>query len=84
VRVEDLSDLCAARRRWYAENNMTGEPGMLLTIPRPPGRGERMRVFPGVLGEVGCWNGTSTVVRVLVRDVERAIAAAQKAREEGK
>jgi len=74
VTPEELLAACAERRRWYAEHNLTSEPGLQLTLPRPPGRGERMRVIPGVLGEVCCWNGETTVVRVLVRDVEKALA----------
>ena len=72
--LDELRAACVERRECAERFGLGSEPRLQLTVPRKPGKYERMRVMPGVLGEVCCWNGTSTVVSVLVSDVERALA----------
>lgn len=50
---------------------------LMLVLPRKPGRrfSRRMRVCPGVLGEIACVNDAGhTVVWCRLDDLERAIA----------
>ena len=70
--TDELAALCVGQRRLYKEHGFKGEPGLVLSIPRIA-TGERMRVMPGVMGEVLSWNGKETNVRVLVRDIEKAL-----------
>lgn len=76
---DELLAACAEARRFYAERGFTSEPGLALSIPRMA-TGERMRVLPGVMGEVLSWNGKETNVRVLVRDIERALTKPRSVR----
>lgn len=69
----ELLDACTRQRQAYKEAGFTTEPGLVLSVPRMA-YGERMRVMPGLMGYVMSWNGKETNVRVLVKDVERALA----------
>lgn len=75
----ELVDCCANARRAYEEHGWTSEPGFVLSVPRIAS-GERMRVMPGVMGYVMSWNGKETNVRVLCRDVEKALARLEAGR----
>lgn len=66
VTVEELSTEVARRRA-------LGLEGIVLVIPGQR-NGLRARVFPGVMGDVCSVTDDSTVVYVLLADVERALA----------
>lgn len=67
VTISELKAEVARRRE-------QGGEALTLVLPREC-RGRRARVIPGVMGEVLCVNCVgNTVVRVLLADVERALA----------
>ena len=75
--IEELRAACDAAKK--ASIDPLAKPGFPLVLDRPAGPGRRMRVAPGLSGDLLCENcDGKAVVRVLVADVERWLGRFEK------
>lgn len=71
--LDELRAECEAAKKQVMDPD--AKPGFPLVLNRPAGGGRRMRVAPGLMGELLCENCDGrAVVRVTVADVERWLA----------
>ena len=75
--IEELRAACDAAKESVVDP--LSNPGFPLKLDRTAGSGRRMRVAPGLMGELLCENcDGKAVVRVLVADVERWLGRGEK------
>lgn len=91
MNLDELRERCDQAERASAEAGNTDNVPVILVIRRPsPPTGRRLRVLPGVMGDIANWQyddrrsqrgAGRVVVYVQARDVRAYIAKAESARD---